>query len=62
MMTSKLFHHQSGPFLYYSEDAHARDQDLPVTSGPMSTAGSKQAEECVRFLMQMAEGGKKKSA
>lgn len=26
-----------------------------MTSGPMSTAGSRQAEECVRFLMQMVE-------
>lgn len=34
---------------------------MPVTSVPMSTAGSQQAEDCVSFLMQMNEGVKKKS-
>lgn len=60
MMTSKLFCHHSGSFLYYSEHVHLRDHALPVTSGPMSTTGSRQAEECVKFLMQMTKGVKKK--
>lgn len=59
-MTSKLFHHHSGSFLYYSEHVRPRDQALHVTSGPMSTAGYRQAEKCVRFLTQMFEGVKKK--